>query len=90
MPDWSRYEFAWNETNIEHIAERHAVYPEEAEQVFANRPHVDRKGDLYHAYGRSDDGYLLTVIFQWKAGLIRVITARPMSRSERRSYGRNR
>jgi len=90
VPDWSRFRFDWDEINEEHIIDRHAVYPEEVEQVFANRPHVRREGDLYHAYGRSDDGYLLTVIFLWDTGLIRVITARPMSRPERRSYGRNR
>lgn len=90
MPDWSRYGFHWNETIAEHIIDEHNVYPEEVEQVFANRPHVIPKGDVYQAFGRADDGYVLAVIFRWDADQIRVVTARPMSRPERRSYGRNR
>jgi uncharacterized DUF497 family protein len=90
MPDWSRYQFDWNETNAEHIVDEHSLYPEEVEQVFANRPHVIRRGELYQALGRSDDGYLLTVIFAFEAGIVRVVTARPMDRSERRLYDRHR
>jgi uncharacterized DUF497 family protein len=90
MPDWSRYGFHWNEAIVEHIVDGHGVYPEEVEEVFANRPHVVRKGDLYHAYGRTENGSYLTVICAIGAGTIRVVTARPMDRSERRLYGRHR
>jgi uncharacterized protein len=88
---WSHsYEFDWDEINADHIVDEHSVYPEEVEEVFANRPHVIRKGNLYQALGHADDGYLLTIILALEAGIVRVVTARPMDRSERRLYDRHR
>jgi uncharacterized DUF497 family protein len=89
MPDWSRVEFAWDERNEEQIVKGHGVYPEVAEQVFRNRPYVRRVGDRYRALGRSDDGGFLVVISVFRSGRVRVISARPMTSQERRSYERN-
>jgi len=43
----------------------------------------------FHALGRTDDGRLLHVTFTLRqdGSLIRVISARPMSRTERNIYG---
>jgi len=40
MPNWRTPEFDWDDGNTEHIIGRHDVYPDEAEQVFYNGPHV--------------------------------------------------
>ena len=40
----------------------------------------------YFAFGRTDGGRLLTVVFTVRGQLLRVISARPMSRRERRGY----
>ena len=64
----------------------------ECEQIFFNRPVVI--GDVVHSgaearyfsFGRTDGGRLLTVVFTVRDHLLRVISARPMSRRERRGY----
>ena len=40
------------------------------------------------AFGRTDAGRLLTVVFTLRGSLLRVISVRPMSRRERRGYGK--
>ncbi len=68
----------------------------EAEQAFHNRPLV--VGEVHrHAakevrrfvLGRTDQGSELTVVFTFRGSLLRVISARPMSRKKRRVYARN-
>ncbi|AFD27479.1 BrnT family toxin [Deinococcus gobiensis] len=87
-------EFDWDDANTEHIA-RHAVHPEEAEEAVTD---PDRVGaPAYHAQngerrqaitGQTEDGRLLTVILTRRDDLLRVITARDASESERRAYRR--
>jgi uncharacterized DUF497 family protein len=74
---------------------RHRVTQTEAEQVFLNRPLVVM-GDGAHseaearhfAFGRTDVRRLMTIVFTVRGALIRVISARPMSRSERSEYAK--
>ena len=40
------------------------------------------------AFGRTDAGRLLTVVFTMRRSLLRVISVRPMSRRERKGYGK--
>ena len=89
MPNWSRPEFDWDEANEDHIL-RHDVYPEEVEDVFAGNPFIRRVGERYVAHGRDGSGRYLTVVFVVRKGMIRVVTARGMDKSERRLYGRHR
>lgn len=89
MRDWTRPEFDWDEANEEHIL-RHDVYPEEAEQVFFNRPFIRRSGGRYEVMGRDDPGHYLFVVCVIRHDRIRVITARPMTRKEQRIYDRHR
>jgi uncharacterized DUF497 family protein len=84
--------FQWDEGNSSKNWVRHRVSQTEAEQVFVNRPVVI--GDVAHsgpearyfAFGRTDRGRLLTVVFTVRGHLLRVISARPMSGRERRGY----
>jgi len=81
--------FEWDEGNAGHIA-RHDVKPGEAEEVFADFPLYRRaKANRMAAYGQTDSGRYLFVVFERKpGGVIRVVTARDMSLSERRYYMR--
>ncbi|HAG10082.1 MAG TPA: hypothetical protein DCK76_01510 [Desulfotomaculum sp.] len=78
--------------NIRHIA-NHNVFPDEAEEIFELPEEVlirkTRQGYRI-AYGRSNAGRYLLVVFIIKPGnIIRVITARDMNRRERRYYQLN-
>jgi uncharacterized protein len=85
--------FQWDEGNASKNWTRHQVSQTEAEQVFLNRPLVvvgaPLKGEARQfAFGRTDAGRLLTVVFTVRGSLLRVISVRPMSRRERRGYGK--
>jgi hypothetical protein len=86
--------FDWDEGNARKNL-RHDVSQEEAEQVFLNRPLMavpDLKHSLEearsHALGQTNAGRRLHVTFTLRGGgtLIRVISARDMSRKERLIY----
>jgi uncharacterized protein len=85
--------FEWDAGNLAKSVTKHGVSPEEAEQVFAQRPLLVQ-ADVKHsqieprlcAWGRTDGGRLLSVIFTRRGERIRVISARPMSRKERSVY----
>lgn len=85
--------FQWDEGNASKNWVRHRVSQTEAEQVFLNRPlvvgGVPSKGEARQfALGRTEAGRLLTVVFTLRGSLLRVISVRPMSRRERRGYGK--
>lgn len=85
--------FEWDEGNIEKNWLKHKVTPAECEQVFFNQPLVVQD-DMQHsaaekrfyALGRTDIKRLLFIVFTVRKNRIRVISARDMSRKERRSY----
>jgi uncharacterized DUF497 family protein len=81
--------FEWDQGNIGHIG-RHDVDPDEAEAVLDNNPLILRTADKrYLAYGQTDEGRFLLVVFARKLGLlIRVITARDMTDGEKKQYRR--
>jgi len=82
--------FEWDDENIEHIA-LHGVDIVEAEAVLDNRPLVLRtQEDKYLAYGQSDEGRYLLVVFARKSGRIRVITARDLTDGEKKRLKRRR
>jgi uncharacterized DUF497 family protein len=85
--------FQWDEGNSSKNWSRHQVSQTEAEQVFLNRPLVvvgaPFKGEARQfAFGRTEAGRLLTVVFTLRGARLRVISVRPMSRRERRGYGK--
>jgi len=79
-------------------SEKHSVGDIEAEQVFVNEPLLvieDRAHSVaeprWHALGHTNEGRLLHVTFTLRAGgsRVRIISARPMHRKERRVYEEN-
>jgi|SRR5271157_2094434 len=88
--------FDWDEANVAKNWERHRVTPEEAEDVFFQDLFVLR-GDLrnskrekrYWALGKTARGRGLFVAFTIRRKLIRVISARDMSRREDEEYQRH-
>ncbi len=87
--------FDWDDGNNRKSVRKHGVSQAEAEQVFFNEPLLvvpDMKHSAeeprLHALGHKDDGRLLHISFTLRnAGtLIRVISARTMSRKEKTIY----
>lgn len=87
--------FDWDAGNARKSADKHAVSQAEAEQVFFNQPLVvaadaghSSQEARYHALGTTDGGRLLHVTFTLRQDgtLVRVISARAMSRKERGRY----
>jgi uncharacterized protein len=98
MIDWARIEgFEWDDGNGRKSHDKHGVSRSEAEQVFFNEPLAivrDPRHSLqqsrFQALGQTDPGRLLHVTFTLRDGatLIRVISARDMSRQERDRHAR--
>jgi len=85
--------FQWDAGNVEKNWQSHHVTPVECEEVFLNRPFIveadaahSASEDPFYALGQSDRGRLVFVAFTIRQRLIRVISARDMSRTERRIY----
>jgi uncharacterized DUF497 family protein len=96
MMDFDRITgFDWDMGNGRKSLDKHDVSQSEAEQVFFNDPliiafdtlHSQMEG-RYHSLGVTDEGRQLHVTFTLRANdtLIRVISARAMSRKERNRY----
>ena len=85
--------FEWDEANAPRIWEKHGVSPMECEQVFFNLPLVaghdeEHSGTEARNYvlGQSDAGRRLFVVVTVREGQLRVVSARDMSRKERKVY----
>lgn len=94
MDPWSEcVGFDWDEGNSAKNWTTHRVSDSECEEVFFNRPVVVRR-DLEHsqaesrfyALGQTDRSRGLFIVFTIRGKLIRVISARDMTRKERRIY----
>ena len=83
----SKYEFWWDDNNIEHIS-GHGVQPYEVEEVVINRPWIKRTSDgKYLAYGQTNAGRFLLVVLAPKAyNRVRPVTARDMTVAEKRRF----
>jgi uncharacterized DUF497 family protein len=85
--------FDWDAGNATKSWTKHAVSQAECEQTFFNTPlvlafdpeHSAQEARCF-ALGRTDGGRLLFVVFTLRGALVRVISARPMSRREREVY----
>lgn len=85
--------FEWDESNALKIWEKHSVSQAECEQTFFNEPLVvgqdvkhSEEERRYYVLGMTDQGRRLFLVFTMREDRIRVITARDMSRKERRIY----
>jgi uncharacterized DUF497 family protein len=87
----NQYRFWWDDNNIEHIA-NYGVEPYEAEEVIDDDPYIVKAGSgKYVAYGQTDAGRYLLVVFAPKPERrLRVITARDMTAAEKGRFKRRR
>jgi len=85
--------FDWSGGNADKNWKRHGVAPAEAEQVFFNSPllwgndptHSGTERRFY-ALGQTDEGRALFIAFTMRGRRLRVVSARDMSRKERKAY----
>ncbi|MFH1618332.1 MAG: BrnT family toxin [bacterium] len=89
--DWSKCTgFDWDKANSEKNWLKHKVTPFECEQIFLNHPiivapdkaHSQKETRLY-ALGQTDMERPLFVVFAIRKNLVRIISARDMSRREK-------
>jgi uncharacterized DUF497 family protein len=87
--------FDWDEWNTSKNWERHRVTPEESESVFFHDPLLLRSDaghskheKRFHVMGETPTGRRLLVVFTVRRKLIRVISARDMSRKENEVYAK--
>lgn len=85
--------FDWGGSNAEKNWVAHRVNPSECEQVFFNEPLIvaddikhSQQECRYYVLGQTDEKRPLFIIFTIRKNLIRVISARDMSRKERTVY----
>ena len=86
-------EFDWDKGNIEKNLIKHKVVQSECEELFLNKPVIEeilkteeQREQRYYALGITNAKRKLTIIFTLRNNKIRVISARDMSRKERRGY----
>ncbi|MGL5193273.1 MAG: BrnT family toxin [Chroococcales cyanobacterium] len=86
-------EFEWNEAKAASNFVKHGVSFEEAKTVFADPLYVDfydpdhsEEEDRYIIMGESQQGRLLLVAYTERGNVIRIISARTVTQSERRTY----
>ena len=85
--------FDWDKGKIDKNWIKHTVSPSKCEQVFFNQPLVVQDNLIhsetekrFYALGQTDMKRFLFIAFTIRNNLIRVISARDMSRKERRVY----
>lgn len=85
--------FQWDMGNAQKNWEKHRVSRSECEQIFFNKPLLVAEDtrhsqieERFYALGQTDAGRRLFVVFTIREELIRVISARDMSRTERTIY----
>lgn len=85
--------FQWDEGNAEKNWEKHRVSRFECEHLFFNEPFLVLKDEehlqdesRYYALGQTSRNRELFIVFTIRDDQIRVISARDMSRRERRYY----
>ena len=86
--------FDWDEGNLEHFINNHGVSPEEAEETVLDPRAigVDARNSAnerrWAVIGATEDGRILYVVFTWRSGRIRIISAWDADRADRRRYRR--
>ncbi|MEO8183108.1 MAG: BrnT family toxin [Deltaproteobacteria bacterium] len=85
--------FDWDDGNLDKNWALHQVSTAEAEETFFNQPFVvapdarhSQRERRFAALGSTSRGRRLTIVFTLRGTLVRVISARDMSRRERSLY----
>jgi uncharacterized DUF497 family protein len=88
--------FQWDRGNTNKNLVKHNVQNWECEQVFFNKPLLILEEPEHSvaekrwaAFGKTDSGRLLVLIFTKRDNLLRVISARDMNSKERKFYEEN-
>lgn len=88
--------FDWDEGNAGKNWRKHAVRFSECEEVFLRTPlfppggaRPARTEERFTALGTTALGRLLSIVFTFRGDRIRVISARDMSRKERREHSKH-
>ena len=87
--------YIWYEDVLEKLDREHGVRQQEVREVFADLPHYRfvEKGhradeNVYAALGETNGGrYLIVFFVRKKDGRALILSARDMTRNERRDYG---
>lgn len=85
-------EFDWDRFNTDKIKRKHGIEPYECEEVFFNSPLIwqdERHSAVelrFLALGVTNTSRELFIAFTVQLAKLRVISARPMSRNERKIY----
>ncbi len=88
--------FDWDDGNIYKNKEKHGLNYKRIEEIFFNEPLIVVE-DFFHsenecrcmAFGRDDANTKLLVVFTARDRLIRVISAREMTKKEKKFYENN-
>lgn len=94
MVDRSKiHEFEWDHGNIDKSFKKHGITPKESEEIFldenlkgATDVRHAQKESRYIAFGKTFTGRTLFVVFTMRGNKIRIISARPANRRERKFY----
>lgn len=85
--------FEWDEGNSNKNWHLHRVADAECEEIFFNQPLIivgdqlhSKTEPRFYALGRTESDRWLFVAFAVRADLIRVISARDMTKNEKRKY----
>src|SRR6516225_7207042 len=85
--------FQWDAGNSAKGWDRHQVMPSECEELFFNRPLIVSSDEQhstgeerFYALGQTDGWRPIFTVFTIRGRLIRIISARDMSRKERRVF----
>lgn len=85
--------FEWDEGNRNKTQLKHEVSTGECEEIFYNQPLIilddhkhSEEEQRYAAYGMTDDGCRLHIIFTVRKTKYRVVSARDMHKKERQFY----
>lgn len=89
------FDFEWDQGNSTKSLQKHKISSESAEQVFLNKDMLVPLGiqvapttnePRFGALGIDFSGKKLSLSFTIREGRIRIISVRPMSKSERKNY----
>lgn len=86
--------FEWDKGNIDKNLKKHGVTFKEAEEVFKDElkfifedeKHSTDREKRYGLFGRTNKSKLLSIVFTIRKDKVRIITARNISKKERRAY----
>jgi uncharacterized DUF497 family protein len=85
--------FEWDEHNINKNWEKHRVFYTECEEIFFSKPLLvaddEKHSDIeqrYYALGMTNSKRRLFIVFTIRINKIRIISARDMTKNERKVY----